>query len=111
MRNYFRNKKKDLVLDLSHKAPHASHAGDLTLILERSSALAAHRKSISVRGRVSSPLFYSVVYGSARIAAFLFLLSAVVSGRLRTQRRNIAIAVSEIGKPIARIGNKIEIVE
>ena len=33
------------------------------------------------------------------------------SGRFRTQRRKIAIAVSEIGRPIARIGNRIEIAD
>ena len=37
--------------------------------------------------------------------------SAEESGRFRTHRRKIAIAVSEIGRPIARIGNRIEIAE
>ena len=33
------------------------------------------------------------------------------SGKLRTHRRKIAIAVSEIGSPIAKIGNRIEIAD
>ena len=39
-------------------------------------ALAPHRKVISVRGRVLYPIFYH----SAKIAAFILLLTAVVSG-------------------------------
>ncbi len=41
-----------------------------------SSALAPHRKSISVRGRVLHP----IIYHTAKIAAFVLLLTAVVSG-------------------------------
>ena len=51
-------------------------ADDVLLKGNSSLTLAPHRKSISVRGRVLNPIFYH----SAKIAAFILLLTAVVSG-------------------------------
>ncbi len=76
------NHTQQMVLRLSdmpyaaHGAPGISSIGDQVRASGGSSALAPHRKGISVRGRVMHTIFYH----TAKIAAFMLLLTAVASG-------------------------------